>query len=60
MEILKQKELIFLVNKKKSTPNVSGGFQIVDEKRQKELDFLLEHDVVDEEELNYARQFMED
>lgn len=44
---------------KKHVPNVSGSFQIVSEDQQKDVNNLHEQNL-DDEQLYYARLFMED
>ena len=43
-----------------NTPNVSGTLQIVNDQQKVDLKDLKEKHNLDEESLNYARQFMED
>ncbi|MDF0726650.1 hypothetical protein PY093_07970 [Cytobacillus sp. S13-E01] len=40
--------------------NISGSFQVADDKRQKDLQDIDNEQGLDEESIYYARQFMED
>lgn len=48
------------MKKDKKVPNVSGSFQVVDNKRKEDIDKAEKESELDEESMYYARLFMED
>jgi hypothetical protein len=49
-----------MMKKEDKAPNVSGSFQIVNDQQKEDVKNFKDQQGVDEESLNYARQFMED